>query len=360
MHPPEGDSPTSRGGDARAREDVQGSAHHDLPLVDALRLFASVAVVYHHLRGGFFFGTPFGVPLFLVIMLALSSRASRREGYGEFARRKAEGLLVPWLRWSLVYVMLAIVLGIARESDPTAGLEPRMLFYGGHGALWFLPFSMLALLVVRGAREAWSHGSRGWERGPWALTMILAVLGGLCSWAAQRWVDGLALGMPFEAWWIASPAIFFGPAVARASLAPSSRERAVQLALIALCAVVPSLLAPPAGALQDATRRFALAVPIVCLGFGWGTRVPDLVRVLATLTFGVYLAHPLVAKALATAFDVFAWSSAVHLACVWGISALIVLALRRAPIPLAECWSGRWRHEPGVPVPHAVKPRRAA
>lgn len=333
----------------------------DLPLLDALRLLASIAVVHHHLRGGFVFGIPFGVPLFLVIMLALSARASRRETLAGFVRRKSTCLLVPWVRWSLVYVGLAIVLGVVRGLGPTAGLKARMVFYGGHGALWFLPFAMLALVLVRGAREVWARSSASSERGTSAYpVLVLGALGASSAWAVQRWLPALELGMPFDAWCIAAPAIFFGPAVARASLAPASGARAVQLALVALCAVLPCLVAPSAGPLQDATRRFALAVPIACLGFGWSVRVPDLVRQLATLTFGVYLTHALVAKTLATALDVFAWPSVVHLVCVWGISALLVMTLRRAPMHLPECWSGRWRQVRVLPAGRAARQTRAA
>jgi hypothetical protein len=389
------------------------AARADLPLLDALRLCASLAVVHHHLRGGYVFGVAFGVPLFLVIMLALGARGSAREGLGEYARRKAAYLLVPWLRWSLVYVALAVTIALVRGEDPTAGLEPRMIFYGGHGALWFLPFAMLALLVVRGARYvpglvgataarepatlARSSGiarsgepvrsgdparsgepvrsstpvrsggpaRAGGPARPRRLASMggvlgLAALGGGLAWAVQLWLPVLAADMPFDAWLIVSPAILFGPAVARASLAESARERAALLALVAACALVPSLVSPATGMMQDATRRFALAVPLACLGFGWCARVPRSVREFATLTFGVYLAHPLIAKVLATATDVFAWPAAVHLALVWGASALVVLGLRRAPFHVAECWSGRSARVRRLPAPAEDERRRAA
>jgi peptidoglycan/LPS O-acetylase OafA/YrhL len=328
------------------------ATRQDLPLLDALRLCASLAVVHHHLRGGYFFGVAFGVPLFLVIMLALGARGSARESLAQHARRKAAYLLVPWVRWSLVYVVLAVAVALARGEDPTAGLEPRMILYGGHGALWFLPFAMLALLVVRGARPALPRSAES--------TLLLAVLGGCSTWAAQRSLPVLAPDMPFDAWLTVSPAIFFGLAVARASQAESTRERAVLLALVAAGALVPSLVSPATGMMQDATRRFALAVPLACLGFGWRARVPRLVRELATLAFGVYLAHPLIAKALATATDVFAWPAAAHLASVWGASALLVLGLRRAPFHLAECWSGRSARVTRLPTPTEDEQRRAA
>jgi hypothetical protein len=60
----------------------------------------------------------------------------------------------------------------------------------------------------------------------------------------------------------------------------------------------------------------------------------------------------LLAKAFATAFEVARWPASVHVAAVWLCSAAAVLALRRLPVNLTECSSGR------APAPVLALPRR--
>ena len=69
--------------------------------------------------------------------------------------------------------------------------------------------------------------------------------------------------------------------------------------------------------------------------------IPRVLRTLAGLTYGIYLAHPLVAKVLATLFDVFSWPLVVHAVVVWALSALLVVALRRARLGWRECVDAR-------------------
>jgi peptidoglycan/LPS O-acetylase OafA/YrhL len=78
------------------------------PLLDALRCVASLEVAFRHVRGEYVLDTALGVPLFLVIMLALTARGTGDEPIGRYAAEKAARLLVPWVRWSLVYVALAV------------------------------------------------------------------------------------------------------------------------------------------------------------------------------------------------------------------------------------------------------------
>ena len=113
----------------------------DLPLLDALRLLASGAVVFHHMRGDSLFGIPFGLPLFLVIMFALASGSAKREPFTDFARRKSHYLLLPWVRWSFIYIVVLGAIDVVRGGGPWDRLEPAMVYYGGHPALWFLPFA---------------------------------------------------------------------------------------------------------------------------------------------------------------------------------------------------------------------------
>lgn len=318
------------------------------PLLDPLRILASVSIVRHHMRGDALLGVGFGLPLFLVILFALSTLGTRRESLTGFARRKAAYLLGPWLRWSLFYVALAAAADTARGLGPAARLEPAMLLYGGHGSLWFLPFAACALPVARVAlRAAERVPARAAALGL-ALAAVLATHG-----------VAVALGhplrdMPERAWLRFSPAILWGVALGRCLGAPSEGERRALLAAVGALAVLGCALSPLRVVPDDLLRRFAVAVPLAGLGFALRVRVPRAVHDLATLTFGVYLAHPLIGKVLGTCFEPLAWPAALHTALAWLGAAAVVLALRRAPLRLHECWVG---NAPLRPVAAAEGPR---
>jgi len=318
-----------------------------------MRLVASLAVVWHHMRGEYPLGAAFGVPLFLVIQLGLVARGSAREPFAAFARRRAALLLVPWLRWSLVYVAFGAAADVARGLAPNARLEPGMVFYGGHPTLWFLPFAAVALLASRLVLPFIGEGARA--------VVGLSCAAGAASWAVQRHAPELALGLPWGAWLRVAPAVLWGLAVGRAARA-NARERATLLVVVSGVALGVALLLPGSGDPEFGARRFALAVPLGALGFGLRRSLPTPVQALATLTFGVYLIHPLLAKILANLWNVFAWPAALHLSVVWSASAALVLLLRRSPVRLSECWSGKPMRVPSSPATPEAEPelRRAA
>ncbi len=119
---------------------------------------------------------------------------------------------------------------------------------------------------------------------------------------------------------------------AREGAGATAAALAVAVLAFAACTFSPFGSLP-----ENLPGRFSVAVSLACLGFGWKPRIPEAVREAATLTFGVYLVHPLVAKLLGTAFDVWSWTRFEHAALVWLGAASIVLALRRVRITWHEC-----------------------
>lgn len=71
-----------------------------------------------------------------------------------------------------------------------------------------------------------------------------------------------------------------------------------------------------------------MAAPLTCLGFGLNIQVHRWIRFAATATFGIYVSHVLIAKALTKVADPAAWPDLVHAAVVWSPSFALVLALR--------------------------------
>jgi len=308
---------------------VIAQKRRDLPLLDALRLLASGAVVFHHMRGDSLFGIPFGLPLFLVIMFALASGSAKREPFTDFARRKSHYLLLPWVRWSFIYIVVLGAIDVVRGGGPWDRLEPAMVYYGGHPALWFLPFATVGLVVAKGLQMI----TRGWD--PLGSAMSLAVLAFL-STVGMAWLHPSEMPTLARSWLSVSPSVFWGLAIGQSVRARSSGERLWILLGAACLAFLLLLLVPLLGLAEDSARGITLAVGLTCLGFGLRPEIPESIRWLSGTTFGIYLVHPFVSKALVEVFDVFTWPAAVHAAITWTLACLGVLALRATGLPWHE------------------------
>ncbi len=321
---------TAQGGVVALPSALPRAARPRLSLLDPLRILASFAVTWHHVRASYFLGVGFGLFLFLVILFGLASSGTRKEPLGRFARRKAAFLLVPWVRWSLVYLVLFCAADLVRGQDPRVRFEPAMVFYGGHPALWFLPFAAISIVLAK----ALAILATRWRAGTASIGAALcaAILTSVAAHAVTLDLPGL----PWRSWLRVSPALLWGIALGQ-TLRASEGERTRLLLLVALLGVVAYRLSPVDAGAEDLARRFAVAVALACLGFGWRPSVPRTLVHLGTLTFGVYLVHPLVAKLVATCLDVAGWTALEHVLATWIGSALIVLALRRAGVRWKEC-----------------------
>jgi len=317
-----------------------------LPLLDPLRILASFSVVYVHMRSEFLFGVGFGLPVFLVIMFALSASSRSGGSLAGFARRKARHLLVPWVRWSAIYVGVLIARDVASGQPALGGLRASMLIEGGHPALWFLPFACVALVATRAAASA----TRGLVGAPAALAWSgIAVITTSVTAAAMTGAP------PLEGWLRMAPSLCWGLALAACARVADDAERRRLLLVVALLAVAGWWLAPPRDHGEDVPLRFAAGVPLACVGFAWRVRMPSAVRVVAGHTFGIYVMHALVAKALTYACDPFAWPSAVHALVVWSLTAAGVHAVRRSRLRWHEC------EAPGGAAPRpAITPAQPA
>jgi peptidoglycan/LPS O-acetylase OafA/YrhL len=313
---------------------VERPGRIDFPLLDALRILASFAVVRHHMRGDLLFGVGFGLPLFLVVLLGLATGSSKGEPPPAFARRKAAYLLAPWLRWSLVYVAILASADLARGRAPSARINPSMLFAGGEPSLWFLPFAAACMLPTR--LLALAAERVGAARAAW----IVAIAAAVSTFAADAAMQLSLPDLPFRAWLRVSPALLWGLALGQSLRVRGARDRAA--VLLPVAAMAAAVLATPiVHGVEELPRRFGVAVLLACAGFGFPLPVPVAVRRLSTCTFGVYLLHPLVGKILGALFEVFAWPAWAHASAVWLLAIAGVAALRAAGLRWHELSTAR-------------------
>lgn len=323
--------------DPLAMGPFQDTDRSDLTLLYPLRLLANFIVVWSHIAAADLLGVRVGVFLFLVIMFGLATGTTRREPLPEFARRKGELLLVPWVRWSLVYLAIAVLAGELRGEGPLGRLDPRMLLYGGHPALWFLPFAAVTIVVARAVQQAVLALE------PLLVAVLLALLG-VATTHVATWIHlATSPELPVDAWLRCSPVVFWGVAVGQSRRSTSDARRRTLLGAVAGISLAALLVAPQPGIPGNVVAGSAVAVTLACIGFAWSPSIPAWLRTLAGFTYGIYLVHPLVAKAIATALPDLPWPLAVRVGAVWAGSALAILLLRRLRVGWREFADARSR-----------------
>jgi surface polysaccharide O-acyltransferase-like enzyme len=250
---------------------------------DRLRVIAALDTVALHLAGEHaIFG--FGLPLFLMLSIALGVSKPEPRPTKRFLSRRLERILAPWAFWSAVIVGLRCLYAV-REGDPAfSWAEPAMLLYGPRIHLWFLPFILLAGLAAhylhRGVRSS-----------------RLAALAALCAAGALLLVPPrLTLEWPLQQWAFSLPAIPLGFALGRALAFERSLPR---LRLLLAAGFVTFLgLGLMAWTLDERAGiyafRFAGGLGLLVGATFLPNRPDRWTAKLTPLMLGVYILHPVV------------------------------------------------------------------
>ncbi len=300
-----------------------------LPLLDLLRIVASLFVVHLHMTRQQLFDVGMGLPVFLVLFFALFSTSLPQESLWQTLSRRGPNLLVPWLRWSLIYLVMTVTADWVRGLDPFGRLTIDMALIGGNAVLWFLPFAAFALLPAR-----FFNGVAGLLKEHQGIVFLLLV--GIALTALSVVLAQSGVQDPFLSWVRCLPALGWGLAIGNCSRLGVSGGRRFMFALVALTAIVVSLFVPHVVVLNEIVLRLAIAVPLVCLGFAWNPGPLPGVRELASATFGIYLIHPFVGKVLAEfPFSFYSYPRS-HALLVWCLAVVLVLALRRSGLGWRE------------------------
>jgi hypothetical protein len=176
---------------------------------DQLRVVAAVDTVAIHLTGDHaLYG--FGLPLFLMLAVALGVSKPDAPPTSRFLARRAERVLAPWLFWSIVLFGLRVFDAWRYDRPLFVWLEPEMLLYGPQIHLWFLPFVVIAGLAAHLAQRLLTQRLRFRVDRPGAPMAAFAIAALLLVPASQP-----ARGWPFEQWLFSVPTIALGYGVGR-------------------------------------------------------------------------------------------------------------------------------------------------
>ena len=260
--------------------------------IEALRIWGAGAVLWFHL------GLPDAwiamAALHLFVILAIYF------GRGATVQDHARRLLVPWILWSGIYGGAKVAQAILAGTPIADEFSLTMLLTGASLHLWFLPFTfgVLALSTMLPPLPLWRAATM------MAIALVLMRAGPFPVTPLPQW--GHVLPAAVLGLWMAG-------APERAPVLP--------LALTCFGATALTYLGFGRGIEQTAVAA-GLCLIAFCLPLG-KTRFTQM---LAPLSFGVYLSHPLIVALLMLAGITNPW---VLLAFTMPLSFCLSAALRR-------------------------------
>jgi peptidoglycan/LPS O-acetylase OafA/YrhL len=303
--------------------------------IERLRVLSAFAVASFHTHD--WFPRSLGVVGFVILLLTFCVFvANKPEPYDltNVLKRKAYRLLKPWLFWSLIYGALGLVKMVYLNVPFSDVFSPIMLLIGTRIHLWFLPFAFVAALFL-----ALIHRRIG--NVPVSFNIVTATsIGALCVLGCSVIYSRLQPPTPLAQWNLGLPAIPLGFAIGRITLLQKVEDRRnlyvfVILSTAAACTAYIVLAWLYYDAWLDYgiifAVRYCISVTVVCSALHWRGNYDPISRKLASLSYGIYLVHPLVLVFLYH-LGISAQNPLVLLFVVLCISASITLILKKTPM----------------------------
>lgn len=251
--------------------------------LDIARLLAAFGIVLFHSGAA---GRSIGyaaLPFFLMLLIVLGLPTAAKHPFAQFAKSRAQRLLVPWVIWSAVYGALKLCEVAVTQKTTGQEFSLSMLLTGPALHLWFLPFAFVACLTLPPLSRLWPAT----QTGRWGMLCLILIVS-LASLGLQQ---STTLPVPSAQWAMALPALGLGVAfgLGRGDTALIAGTAAGVL----LAGAVAYGIGWDHGLLQLGLASAAL---LLCLALH--SRESALSRLCAQTSMTVYLVHPLVMSVL--------------------------------------------------------------
>ncbi|MFH1717572.1 MAG: acyltransferase, partial [Planctomycetota bacterium] len=293
--------------------------------VERLRILAIFGIIWFHTEGAFGRSVGYaGLPVFIMIFCALSSRKSIPDDFASFARKKARRLLKPWLFWSIVYVVCKVLKQSLFDADVSESFAGFSILVGPRIHLWYLPFAFACGLVVNLLHRRAMRVSS-------AVTVLVAtIVGVLCVFFCSLTMSSTKLPVPVPQWLFGLPGIPLGFAVGRVcySLKGGLQKKfcfGIILAVEGVCLLLFRL------GYTYLVVQYAIAIVLVCIAFMSTGRSGAQLLKFSSLAYGIYLVHPLVGSVLYAA-GIRAVDPLLMVFVIFLISSATTLILQKTPL----------------------------
>jgi peptidoglycan/LPS O-acetylase OafA/YrhL len=303
------------------------AARERVASLDALRILAALGIIWFHTQRAPARQIGYaGLPVFLLIFYSLIVRQGPRYSSLHFLTRRWRRLIQPWLFWSVLYGLgrLAKALYLADWGSLSDMVRFGTFLTGAYIHLWYLPYAFLSGFLL------YELNIRTWHRSHATVVVGALVVAVAALTAYARGLLNWSVTPPLAQWQFGLAALPLGFAIGRCLMVPSRDMQRVLLFAIALVAAALYLVLRAQGRAELVTP-YVLAVALVCLAYIWQARASAFTTALASLTFGVYLIHPIVAygtRHILTADR----HAAASILLTAGISGLITWGLMKTPV----------------------------
>ena len=300
--------------------------------IEWLRILAIYGIVWFHTDNlpGRSIGYA-GLPIFLLLFYALSSRKPKPESFVVFAKKKASRLLKPWIFWIVVYTVCILIKRTLDGSSHSKIFSGYIFLAGPKIHLWYMPFAFLSGLLVNLLQRFTQKIS------PKALVFFGALIGGVLLLFCSMLMTSITImpikwNTPIPQWIFALPAIPLGFSIGRAYSGFHSQDKKRPLLYLWIVLVVEAVcLIMFCFNYIQMIIPYSIAILLVCVAFLSKSQCGKTLLKFSSLAFGIYLIHPLIASLL----DVIGLNSihsVVFATMLFFISALIVMLFQKTPL----------------------------
>lgn len=287
-----------------------------------IRILAAFGIVWFHTdnAAGRSLGYA-GLPIFLMVSCSLITAYSYSYGIREFVTKRATRLLVPWVFWCAVYTVCKFVDSAMRGGVFLNEFKINVLATGSSIHLWYLPYAFIAAVLVYVLNSVTLK-----------ITSVLTVLVATCIGAGIIFGSGIIMSefklpTPLGQWVFALGSIPIGFAFGRGYYVKGSRQRkilfiAITLATLSSCAGLHLL------GFYGLVVPYSAAIILACVAHVWHGRLDGFSRLMDSMTYGIYLIHPLISRFINILFklDRIPWTSIV---LTFVLSSVIVYTIKK-------------------------------
>lgn len=291
---------------------------------DRLRAVAVFDIIAFHVPDSAGYGVfAIGLPLFLLLSIALGVRRRQPEKMGHYLRQRGRRLLFPWVIWSGIYAVYVCYRAWRLQIDPAAMFDWTMFIGGTYYHLWFLPCLFVLGLVTLCINKLTRRIA------PWRVAAGAAVIG-VAMVATVTIASSRDWNMLSRNWLFALPSVAIGLVFGRLLACHAAMWGRAYFRWTAVAMIPVTLLALyfiPVSPLA----RYDLAIVAMVAAIGWPGRGDSLTTRIQPLILGIYLVHPIVLEGL---YSLGFPTDSVLLFAVLAllISAVIVQAIRWTPL----------------------------
>lgn len=249
--------------------------------IEFFRCLAAFAIICAHNQSlGSMLGTA-GLVFFVAIAVYFAGKSKTKSPW-----ERAKRLMPPWIIWFVIFWAFRALSG-KLVFEP--GLNPlEAVLFGSAAHLWFLPYLLVALMLLDEVRQHVSARMLGISCG----VLAVALLAMTPLWREPS----MAIGKPWAQWMHATPALLMGVFLANFKQMSLTIAKSLALAMLVASACMANV--------YNVGLPYFIGIAVCVALVFWPAQMQVFARYPAAATlskyaFGVYLIHPLFLAAFA-------------------------------------------------------------